>query len=209
MRHITNILLLLTLICYVFLPFHIMSIQGSVSGMNFTAGEITRIPTFRHVALVLIPFISCFFAIGFNCLKNKWWTLVSICFILLGFLFFARTGHLQDVPLEHAPDVAADEANGEGFSAESLGIGFKLSLGLLCLSLISAVMSLLPLKINKKIDRAFAYKKTRLAENVQPVDVEVAKEKKETPQPKTETEAETPQEPTDDHARFMPPGQGD
>ena len=205
MKHITNILLLLALICYVFLPFHIVAIQGSINGMNFTAGEITKIPTFRHVVLGLLPFISCFFAIGFNCLKNKWWTLVSIGFIILGFVFFAHTGHLQDVALEHDPNVAPDVSTGEGFTVEALGVGFYLSQALLWLALISAIMSLLPLKINKKIDRAFSRKKDHTVEEVEPAA------EQENPQPENEEKTdETPEEPSvDDHSRFMPPQEGD
>ena len=51
MRPITNILLVLSLICYVFLPFYDMELTGTVTGLNFTAGTVSQALSFRHILL--------------------------------------------------------------------------------------------------------------------------------------------------------------
>ena len=124
MRPITNILLVLALICYVFLPFYDISLNGTVSGLDFTAGTITQSLSLGNVLLALLPFITCFGAIALNCLKKRW------------------------------PEVTPDNDLGEGFSIIGLGIGHKLSFALTALSLLSALISLLPFKFNETIERA-------------------------------------------------------
>ena len=154
MRPITNILLVLALICYVFMPFYDISLNGTVSGLDFTAGTITQSLSLGNVLLALLPFITCFGAIALNCLKKRWWVLGSIALIVLGLWFFMHTNSLHAIGLQHAPEVTPDNDLGEGFSIIGLGIGHKLSFALTALSLISALISLLPFKFNETIERA-------------------------------------------------------
>ena len=154
MRPITNILLVLALICYVFLPFHDISLHGTVSGLGFTAGTISQSSTIGNVVFALLPFITCFGAIALNCLKKRWWVLGSIALIVLGLWFFMHTNSLDSISLQHAPEVTPDNDLGEGFKIVGLGIGYKLSFGLMALSLLSAIISLLPFKFNETIERA-------------------------------------------------------
>lgn len=154
MRPITNILLVLALICYIFLPFYDISLLGTVTGLGFTAGTISQSLSIKSVLLALLPFITCFGAIALNCLKKRWWVLGAIVLIILGLCFFMHTNNLHDITLEHAPEITPDNDLGEGFSIIGLGIGYKLSFVLTALSLISAFISLLPFKFNETIEKA-------------------------------------------------------
>ena len=124
MRPITNILLVLAVICYVFLPFYDISMLGTVSGMGFTAGTISQSLTVKHVVLALMPFIACFGAIACNCLKKRWWVLGAIALIIVGLWFFKHTGNLHEIMLQHDPEIAPDNDLGEGFTITGLGIGY-------------------------------------------------------------------------------------
>ena len=154
MRPITNILLVLALICYLFLPFYNISLYGTVTGLSFTAGTISQSLTFSNVIIALLPFIACFAAIGLNCLKSRWWVLGTIACILIWLWFYTNTGNLHDIMLHHEPEVTPDNDLGEGFSVIGMGIGYKLSRVLTWLSLLSALISLLPFKFNETIERA-------------------------------------------------------
>ena len=154
MRPITNILLVLALICYLFLPFHNISLVGNVTGLGFTAGTISQFQSFARVALALVPFLACFGAVALNCLKKRWWVLGCIACILLWLWFYTVAGNTHDITLQHAPEVTPDNDLGEGFSILGMGIGFKLSRILTILSLLSAMISLLPFKFNETIERA-------------------------------------------------------
>lgn len=154
MKPITNILLVLALICYLFLPFHNISLMGNVTGLGFTAGTISQFQSLSHVALALVPFVACFGAVALNCLKRRWWVLGAIACILLWLWFCHKTGNYHDVSLQHAPEVTPDNDLGEGFTITGMGIGYKLSYGLAILSLISALVSLLPFKFNETIEKA-------------------------------------------------------
>lgn len=154
MRPITNILLVLALICYVFLPFHDISLMGTVTGLGFTAGTISQFQSIGRVVLALLPFLACFGAIGLNCLKGRWWVLGTIACILLWLWFYRVTGYSYDISLQHEPEVTPDNDLGEGFSIVGMGIGYKLSRILTVLSLLSAIVSLLPFKFNQTIEKA-------------------------------------------------------
>ena len=154
MKPITNILLILALICYLFLPFHNISLMGNVTGLGFTAGTISQFQSLGNVALALVPFAACFGAVALNCLKRRWWVLGAIACILLWIWFYSKTGYSHNISLQHAPEVTPDNDLGEGFSIIGLGIGYKLSYGLTILSLISALVSLLPFKFNETIEKA-------------------------------------------------------
>ncbi len=154
MKPITNILLVLSLICYVFLPFYDLALTGTVSGLNFTAGTISQALSFRHVLLASLPFIACFAAVFLNCLKKRWWVIGTIACIIVWLWFYSATGNVQEIMLQHSPDVTPDIDVGEGFSVNGMGIGYKLSYVLTALSLVSALISLLPFKFNATIEKA-------------------------------------------------------
>ena len=214
MRPITNILLVLALICYVFLPFYDISLVGTVTGLGFTAGKISQSLSLNNVVLALLPFITCFGAIALNCLKKRWWVLGTIALIIVGLLFFAHTNNLHDIGLEHAPEVTPDNDLGEGFAITGLGIGYKLSYALYVLSLVSALISLLPFKFNETIEKAVddtfedgrrlaRNEFNRLESNLHKPN----KAKSATTPPAhndTHTSPEPPVEDKEDPARFMP-----
>ena len=154
MRPITNILLVLALICYVFLPFHDIELMGTVTGLGFTAGTISQFQSLGKVALALTPFVACFGAVGLNCLKRRWWVLGAIACILLWLWFYTLTGISHDISLQHDPAVTPDNDLGEGFSIIGMGIGYRLSRILTFLALFSAIISLLPFKFNETIEKA-------------------------------------------------------
>ena len=154
MRPITNILLVLALICYLFLPFYDISMIGTRTGLGFTAGTISQALSLRNVLVGLLPFIACFGAIALNSLKRRWWVLGAIVCIFIWLWFYMDTATLHDIMLRHAPEVTPDNDLGEGFSVIGLGVGYKLSFALTALSLVSALVSLLPFKFNETIERA-------------------------------------------------------
>jgi len=154
MRPITNILLVLALICYVFLPFYDISFIGTVTGLKFTAGTISQSLSLGNVVFALLPFITIFGAIGLNSLKSRWWVLAAIACIIVCLWFFKDTSGSHDIVLQHQPEVIPDNDLGEGFTIIGQGIGYKLSFALTALSLISAMVSLLPFKFNQTIEKA-------------------------------------------------------
>lgn len=216
MRPITNILLVLALICYVFLPFYDISFHGTVTGLGFTAGTISQALSIGSILLALLPFIAVFGAIGFNCLKSRWWVLLAIAFIILGLWFFKDTGSTHDVLLRHEPEVTPDNDLGEGFSIIGLGIGYKLAYILTGLSLISAIISMLPFKFNETIEKAvddtFEDGRRHVRKEFNRLESNLHKPhraKRETPRPTSQpTEVQPPvlppEEDKEDPARFMP-----
>lgn len=154
MKPITNILLALALICYAFLPFYNISFQGSITGFEFTAGTISQHFGVFSLLKGLFPFIACFLAIGLNCLKKNWWAVGSIVLIALCIAFFVRVGQTYDIALLHAPEVTPADDLGQGFSVLGMGVGYKLSVGVLLLALVSSILSLLPFEFNHTIEQA-------------------------------------------------------
>lgn len=216
MRPITNILLVLALICYVFLPFYDISFIGKVTGLGFTAGTISQALSLRNILIALLPFIACFGAIALNSLRRRWWLLGTIVCIVVWLWFYRDTGSLHDIMLRHEPEVTPDNDLGEGFSIIGLGIGYKLSYILTALSLLSAIISLLPFKFNetleKAVDDTFEDGRRHVREEFKRLESAAHKPHKNKKQP-TETSStlppkhETPlqnEEDKEDPARFMP-----
>ena len=214
MRPITSILLVLALICYVFFPFYEVSFQGTITGLSFTAGTIKQFPTVRHICFALLPFISCFLAIGFNSLKNRWWSLLSAFFILGMLWFFLMTYNFHDVALQHQPDVMPTEDIGEGFSIVGLGVGYRASCVLAMLALLS---------FNKTIEKAVDDTIDRSLEDVRAIGTKMSKDMKDwqtkhhkvKPAPPAQSDAAQPSKQDaetslsqeidpEDHSRFMP-----
>lgn len=154
MRPITNILLVLALICYVFLPFYDLELIGTRTGLGFTAGTISQAISLHNVLIALLPFLACFGGVFLNSLRQRWWVLGAIACILVWLWFYMDTSNLHEIMLRHAPEVTPDNDLGEGFSIIGMGIGYKLSYVLTGLSLLSALISLLPFKFNETIEKA-------------------------------------------------------
>ena len=217
MRPITNILLVLALICYVFLPFHAISLMGTVTGMGFTAGTISQFQSIGSVALALVPFIACFGAVALNCLKRRWWVVGAIACILLWLWFYSVTGSSRDITLQHAPEVTPDNDLGEGFSVIGMGIGYTLSRALTWLSLISALISLLPFKFNQTIEKAVddtfedgrrhvreEFKRLENAHKTHKSKQNLPKQETADPAAVLQEEPPLPEEDKEDPSRFMP-----
>ena len=163
--------------------------------------------------LALLPFIACFGAIALNCLKKRWWVLGAIALIILGLWFFAHTGNTHDIGLEHAPEVTPDNDLGEGFAITGLGIGYKLSYALYILSLLSAIISLLPFKFNETIEKAvddtFEDGRRHVRKEFNRLESNLHRShraKQQTPPtaPPAEENTVQPAEDKEDPARFMP-----
>ena len=153
MKPITNILLIATLICYVFLPLCELQVKGDVTGLAYSAAMITENFSLKRTVFALLPFIACFGGIIFNCLKNRYWGIVVAVFVLIGLFFFYSDKVFLNVGLQHAPDVIPN-AELEGFGMEHLSVGHKVCRWLLIASLASTLISLLPFKFNTILERS-------------------------------------------------------
>lgn len=216
MKPITNILLVLALVCYVFLPFYDIKFQGGLNGFEFTAGFITRLDSFKGIVFALTPFIACFLAVGLNCLKSKHWSGLSILPIIAALVFFTMASDFHEFALVHTPEVTPVDELGEGFAIEGLGFGFVSSCILFILSLISAVLSLMPFKFNEAIERAvdetFDKGIEESKKHIKHLGHEVRDEwnkiesrtKKHGKAKPTEQASNGEETPADDNARFMP-----
>lgn len=210
MKPITNILLALALVCYLFLPFYEYKLQGGLNGFEFTAGLITRLASFKGVVFALLPFITGFLAMAFNCLKNKYWSILSVILIAGSLLFFATASDFHEFALSHPADVIPGDDLHEGFAIEGLGIGFVSSCTLMVLSLISAILSLLPFKFNEAIERVVDDTIDKGLEegrkHIKHISDEMRDEwnKIESKTKRPKRPAETTDAQDSEHARFMP-----
>ena len=106
MKPITNILLVLALVFYVFLPLMEISHMGNISGLDFSASLLTYNKA-RFTAFALAPFVTLFLAIGFNCLKNRYWGIVVAVIIFFAIYFFVNLSTMfHGFSLTHDPQVA-------------------------------------------------------------------------------------------------------
>ena len=154
MKPITNLLLLVALICYTFLAFYNIPLAPeTVTGFRYTAGNITADFSMLKTIFVLVPYVAGFAAITFNCLRSRWWGLASLLCIAVMITFFVRSGNYHEVGLMHAPDVVTTVGLGEGFPIEGVGIGYTLSYIFVCLAFVSNVVSLMPFKFNDRLER--------------------------------------------------------
>lgn len=137
--------------------------------MAHTAGLITQDFSVGKTIYALLPFISCFAAIGVNGLKNRYWGILVMVIIAfgLGFLLDSNEVH-QQLALTHDPDLMADASIAQGFEVTGLGIGYYSCLVLTALSMVSAFLSILPFKFNlvleRQIDHGFEEGKKHLSE---------------------------------------------
>lgn len=151
MKPITNIILIITLVCYVFLPLFEISLVGSLSGLQFTA-SMANLGVF-YTLYSITPFATIFLAIAINCLKNRYWGIL-VALLVFGVIYYLSTltSVFQGFSLVHEPDVADNAVMSEGMPIIGVGIGFKLSFFFAILSLVSALVSLMPFKFNKKLE---------------------------------------------------------
>ena len=134
--------------------------------------------------------------------------------IALCIAFFVRVGQTYDIALLHAPEVTPADDLGQGFSVLGMGVGYKLSVGVLLLALVSSILSLLPFEFNHTIEQAVDGTIDRGIEGgrrqFQAIEHSVRDEwNKHTHKaagPVKPDEPAKPQPPADpaDHSRFMP-----
>ena len=130
MKAITNTLLIISIICYVFLPFYELSFEGSWSGLKYTAETISNIESFLSKLFVLIPFIACFGGILFNYLKGRYWRIATGLCIIAGLYFYVTARDLSIA------------ANPQLFSISGLGYGFNIGFSALIAALITNIISI-------------------------------------------------------------------
>ncbi len=169
MKPITNILLVAALACYIFLPFHEISFQGTQSGFFYTAGLITQDFSVLKTLYALLPFIACFSAIGVNSLKNRYWGFAVAALTSLGLVFLLNASEVHVQPdLTHDPELMYDATLAQGFEVTGLGIGYQASLVLTVMAMLSALLSMLPFKFNRlleeQIDHSLEEGKKHLSE---------------------------------------------
>ena len=136
MKPITNALLAIAIICYTFLPFYELSFEGSWTGLKYSSEVISNIDGFSGILFALLPYLACFGGIMFNCLKNRYWGIVSGICIVAGLYFYHSTYDFTCVE------------NPQLFSITELGFGFNIGYGLLIAALASAILSTLPFPFN-------------------------------------------------------------
>lgn len=150
MKPITSILLVATIICYCFLPlFNISLIEANVSGLSYTSAMFTRNSMFA-----LLPFISTFFAIAFNSLKNRYWGILVVALIAVGLYFFFTLGHVVEFPLVHSPEALDDTELAQGIPVAGMGVGHITCTVLMIIAMVSAILSLMPFKFNELIEQS-------------------------------------------------------
>jgi hypothetical protein len=136
----------------------------------------------------------------------------AIALIIVGLWFFKHTGNLHEIMLQHDPEIAPDNDLGEGFTITGLGIGYKLSFGLVALALLSAIISLLPFKFNETIEKAvddtFEDGSRHVRKEFNRLESNLHKSHKSKPSPTppepVEEEPAEPVEDKEDPTRFMP-----
>ena len=195
MKPITSILLVAAIICYCLLTFFNTSMGAAVSGFDYSSIQITQGSLFA-----LMPFGSTFFAIVFNSLKNRYWGILVVVFIVLGIHFFVTTGNLKEIVISHLPEAVGDtKVIQGGLPIAGTGIGYTTSLVLMCLALLSTLISMLPFKFNALIEQSkAAHRKKQPAAPATPAAPEV---------PAVPEVPEVPASPAEstDHSAYMPP----
>ena len=227
MKPITNILFIATLICYVFLPLCELQVKGDVTGLAYSAAMITENFSLKRTVFALLPFIACFGGIVFNCMKNRYWGIVVALLIFVTLYFFANVASMfQGFSLSDDPSVtSADVEMAEGMPVAGLGSGFYVSLVLTVLALLSALVSLMPFKFNKRLeeslDKRFVESKRHISKVGHNVGPEIHDEwnkiggkhnrsdKMAQNKPEAQQQPEQPEQPQpavdpEDDTRFMP-----
>lgn len=141
MKPLTNILLIAQLIVYSFLPFFDVALDGSWSGLKYTAETISNAESLLNELFALLPFAVGFGAIAINCMKNRYWGLAVAACIAVGLYFYIDARDFIHIEMP------------QFYAIKSLGFGFKIGYWLLIAAFVSAVLSVLPFSINKFLAR--------------------------------------------------------
>ncbi len=136
MKIITNILLFGALISYVFLPLFEVEFAGVLTGFSYSADAISNSGDLAMQLFALLPFISCFGAVAFNCLKNRFWGFASGVFIAMGLTFYFLA---KQYVLIQSPEI---------YSFSGIGVGFIVGYVLMICALASTILSVLPFHFN-------------------------------------------------------------
>lgn len=143
--------MLLTLVAYVFMPLFEISLIGNLTGLRFTELMISANNGFQYTFFSLLPFVTIFLAIGFNCLKNRYWGILVALLIFVAFYFLVSLSQVSQV---FSLVNNTESEMGEGMPIVDVGIGYYVSMALVVLSFISTLVSLLPFKFNKKLEES-------------------------------------------------------
>lgn len=203
MKPITSILLIASIVCYVFLPFLSMDLAGSITGLSYSAGLITENFSITKSIFALLPFIACFGGIMLNYNKHRLWSLGTAAAIVAGIVFFSLSNFFyQSWALHHDPDLLGDQAAViEGFSIKELCVGYYASSALMWAALASCIISMLPFKFNqtleRSIDHTFEKGLSKGKESISKMHHERHLESKPKPEEKKET-------PVDSNEAYMP-----
>lgn len=194
MKPLTNILILAFLAVYLFLPFLNVDFDGAWTGIKYTAETVTNSSEPLKIIFALIPFIAGFCGIAVNCMKNRYWGILVAAFCALGVYFYIDSRELIHI---QSP---------EFYHITSTGYGFSIGFWIMILALISALVSVLPFKINKFLahELAFLSKRKKDAEKPQEAPKETQDEVENVPQ--EDSNATPPENP---HAAYMPKSQTD
>lgn len=140
MKVVTNILLVAALIVYVFLPFYNVEFEGGITGLRYSSYAINESGDVLKQLFALLPFVSCFGAIAFNCLRHRYWGAVVAVLVAAGLSFYICA---KNFVLIQMPEV---------YGYESIGIGFNIGYGLMICAFASSVISLLPFNFNLRFE---------------------------------------------------------
>ena len=141
MKPLTNILLVAYLVVYCFLPFFVVALDGSWSGLKYTAETISNAESLLNELFALLPFAVGFGAIAINCMKNRYWGLAVALCICAGLYFYIDARDFIHIQMP------------QFYAIKSLGFGFDIGYYLLIAALVSALMSVLPFSFNKFLAR--------------------------------------------------------
>ena len=141
MKPLTNILLVAYLGVYCFLPFFDVALDGSWSGLKYTAETISNAESLLNELFALLPFAVGFGAIAINCMKNRYWGLAVALCICAGLYFYIDARDFIHIQMP------------QFYAIKSLGFGFNIGYYLLIAALVSALLSVLPFSFNKFLAR--------------------------------------------------------
>ena len=139
MKLLTNILLFAAIVVYLFMPVFDVQFMGGWTGFAYTADTISNSESLWRKLYALLPFVSCFGAITFNCLRHRYWGFIASLFIVAGILFFVGARHLLFI---EPPQI---------YQILGLGTGFNVDYGLMITALVAVLVSILPLPFYLKI----------------------------------------------------------
>ena len=141
MKPLTNILLVAYFVVYCFLPFFDVALDGSWSGLKYTAETISNAESLLNELFALLPFAVGFGAIAINCMKNRYWGLAVALCICAGLYFYIDARDFIHIQMP------------QFYAIKSLGFGFNIGYYLLIAALVSALLSVLPFSFNKFLAR--------------------------------------------------------